>query len=360
MTRTEKATCNVGFIGCGALMNHQHIQNAHNSAVCVVHTLCDIRDEAIESTAAKFPPVKTTKDYRELLADDEVPLVVIAMRPEHHARFAAEALRAGKNVYVEKPLGLTVEDALGVARVVEETGRHLAVGFNRRFAPSYCDLKSAMAGRGALPVISYRIADFERGVRADLSRMVEELCHIFDILSWLTDSEPVRACATVGTHHNDNLVLLTLADGSSASILSTGRASYENPKERIEAYWDCRSASVEDFVEARFYHVPGMPPVKHYAGRKSISVPDDFAGLLGSPGGLEYYLELKRRFQAEWDAFDAGDPHDESVMSQTYGYATAKGWDRALDEMATATIEGRAPRNASATDASTPTNPPPP
>ena len=49
--------CNVGFIGCGALMNWQHIQNAHKSDACVVHTLCDIKPDVLGRTAGKSPPL---------------------------------------------------------------------------------------------------------------------------------------------------------------------------------------------------------------------------------------------------------------------------------------------------------------
>ncbi len=343
-------TCNVGFIGCGALMNNQHIQNAHHSDICVVHTLCDLRPEAIESTGAKFPPVKTTTDYKELLADDDVPLVVIAMNPTMHAPLAIEALASGKNVYVEKPLGHTVEDALQVARAARDAGRHVSVGFNRRFAPAYADLKPFVDDREGSPIIYYRIADHERGGREDTPRIIDEDCHIYDILSWLCDSDPVRIYATAGSHHNDNLITLSFANGSTANILSTGYASLENPKEHLEVFWDHKVAFVEDFIEARYFHIEGAEPVRRYAGRKDVHTPEELVASFAREGGLEESLKSKKAFSDEWEKMERDEPHDKATVSIPVNYIMDKGWGFALDEMALATIDDRAPKNASAID----------
>jgi len=342
--------CRVGFIGCGALMNRQHIQNAHHSEMLQVHTLCDIKEEALESTAAKFPPVRKTADYTELLADADVDLVVIAMRPEFHAKFAVESLRAGKPVYVEKPLGETIEKTREVAAVAAETGLPVAVGFNRRFAPAYNDVKPLLADRVGEPVVFYRIADREIGRRAGNPRLLEEVCHIYDILTWLTDSDPVRVYATEGSHHNDNIVTLSFESGATATILSTGKASLENPKEHLEVFWDNRSAFVEDFIEARYFRLPGMPPLKHYAGRTDVNTPAEVSASFGEPGGLEACLKVKRRFNAEWDKMEAGEPYDKAVTAMPVNYVMDKGWQIALEEMGTAVLEGRSPRNANALD----------
>ena len=342
--------CRVGFIGCGALMNRQHIQNAHHSELLEVHTLCDINPEALESTAAKFPPVKRTDDHTQMLADGEVDLVVIAMRPEFHAKFAIESLRAGKPVYVEKPLGETVEKTREVAAASAETGLPVAVGFNRRFAPAYVDVKPLLENRAGEPIVYYRIADHERGRRAEHPRILEEVCHVYDILAWLTGSEPVRVCATEGTHPNDNVITLAFESGASATILSSGKSSIEAPKEHLEVIWDHRAVTVEDFVEARFYGVPGMPPKRNYAGRRNISTPEAIRLSFGADAGLEALLDARRRFNTAIEQKERGEPHDEEALRMPINYVMEKGWQQALEEMGTAVLEGRPPRNANALD----------
>ena len=341
--------CNVGFIGCGRLMNWQHIQNAHKSDACAVHTLCDITPEALERTASKYPPQKRTADYRTLLADDEVDLVVIATNADFHARFAVEALRAGKHVYVEKPLGRTVEEGREVARAAKEAERHVAVGFNRRFAPAYLDVKAALEAREGPPMFYYRIADHEQGRRTGISRLLDEICHIFDILVWFAGAEPASVYAAEGFHHNDNLIALKFADGSTAAILSSGRATAELPKEHLEVVWDHHAVVVEDFVEARFFDVEGMPPLKRYRGRAYDGGPSEHVERFAEDG-LEALVELRRRAREAEDAQQRGESAPEEIMRLPINYIEDKGWAVALDEMAAAAVEGRAPRNASAVD----------
>ena len=77
-------------------------------------------------------------EYEEVLRDPEVDAVLIASRNQHHAAQSLAALRAGKHVFVEKPMALTrtgMRRALIAA--VDESGKQLTVGFNRRFAPYY-------------------------------------------------------------------------------------------------------------------------------------------------------------------------------------------------------------------------------
>jgi predicted dehydrogenase len=343
-----KTTCNIGFIGCGALMNVQHIQNAHKSTVCTVHTLCDINPEAIAKTAAKFPPRKTTADYKELLADPEVDLVVIAMNPNMHAKLTIEALKAGKPVYVEKPLGESAEEGLEIARLARKKKLPVAVGFNRRFSPAYRDVKACLEGRRGPLLTYYRIADLERGKRADTLRLHVEDCHMFDILTWLVGKEPAAVFATEGAH-NENTVTVQFEDGSSALVLSSGRASPAAPKEHLELVWDRKEVWVEDFVEARFFGLPQMPALKRYRGRAYTGSGSDHVDAFAEKG-LEYYLDLKKKIADAHDEAEAGRKGDPVYMPYPGNYLCDKGWSVALEEMARAVIEGRAPANAGPVD----------
>jgi predicted dehydrogenase len=134
---------------------------------------------------------------------------------------------------------------------VRRTGRRLTTGFNRRFAPAYAELQPRLAPRPGGLTIFYRIADFERWERHDDDRILHELVHIFDLLSFLTGAEPVRVFAAAGSHPNDTVITLAFADRSVATILSAGRTG-PIPKEHLEIHWEDRAVEVESFVEARF------------------------------------------------------------------------------------------------------------
>lgn len=346
----SERNCRVGFIGCGHLMTTQHIQNAYKSDTLEVHTLCDINEERLDEIAALYKPKKKTKDYRELLGDAEVDLVVIAMDPSLHPKFALEALEAGKNVYVEKPLGDTIEEAVEVAQSAKEKGLYVALGFNRRFAPAYVDVKPLMSKREKSALVYYRLADHERGRRSKTNRIHVEACHIFDILHWMLDAEPVEVSAVSGGWHNDDIVTLKFDEGSVAVILSSGRAEIDLPKEHLEAIWDHQAVTVEDFVEARFFHVKDMPEVKRYQGRLYDGEVGDHPERFEKEG-LEALLDVRRKCSAAWDAFEKGDTPPSEYFNLHVNYSPEKGWGLALEEMGRATIEGREPRNANALDA---------
>ena len=129
---------NVGFIGIGspdsrarALYGEFRRTNAMN---CVA--LCDLDARHLEvankmATGHQYSP-KLHKDFRQLLAQSDVDTVVVATPDHWHAIVAIAALKAGKNVYCEKPLTLTVEEAVAMQKAVKETGKTLQTGSQQR------------------------------------------------------------------------------------------------------------------------------------------------------------------------------------------------------------------------------------
>jgi len=338
--------CNIGFLGCGPLNTEQHIQNAANSRLCVVHTLCDVDAERLQQAVRAFNPRKATRDAASMFADPEVDLVVIATRPEYHAQLAIDALQAGKNVYCEKPLGVTSAEARAVAAAAAKVGRHVAVGYNRRYAPSMQDAQKCIQGRSTGLLLNYRLVDHERGGRENHPRLAEEVCHIYDLCAWLCDADPVSVMATVGTHPNDNAILLSFVDGSQATILSSGRGTNAHPKERLEAFWEHHAVFVEDFIRAEFFNIPGIDPVRYYPGRRNDRTPADLVDSLGRSEGLSAMDATRRRFADTWDAKYRGQPYDQVLAEMPVNYCMDKGWAHALEEMAAATMEKRCPGTA--------------
>jgi predicted dehydrogenase len=348
---TEKREkCNVGFIGCGQLMTGQHIQNSHRSNVNRIHTLCDINEERLKFVAGKYPALKTTTKHAQLLADPEIQLVVIAMAPEKHAELALEAIKAGKDVYVEKPMGVSIHEAREIAATAKKLGRRVTTGFNRRFAPAYTDLKKFLNPRDGGLTIFYRIADRERWSRHDSPRILHEVVHIFDILCYFTDSQPVTIYANEGAHFNDNIITLSFADKSIATILSTGRTE-GMPKEHVEIHWDDHSAEVEAFIQSHFNHIPNAPLVKYYGARVSDftsahGVIDKFA----NKDGVDFLRSMLRNGAQVYDDALAGKITKQDVEKSASGYLENKGWAEALDEMGRAILESRQPGNATPSD----------
>jgi predicted dehydrogenase len=150
-------------------------------------------------------------DYHDVLADPAVDAVLIATRHHLHAEMVAAALRAGKHVFVEKPLALTEAELVELEKLIEElwtspTGCPVVfVGFNRRYSPYALRLRALVAERLTPLHLSYRMnAGYlppEHWTQSTEGggRVLGEACHIFDLFRFLVGSPPLNIQAT-GVH----------------------------------------------------------------------------------------------------------------------------------------------------------------
>ncbi len=198
-------------------------------------------------------------DYRQLLAREDINTVLIATRHNAHAAMTTEALRAGKMVFVEKPLAID-EDGLNkvVAAAGQSQGR-VMVGFNRRFSSLSAELKWFLAGTGPLAV-TYRVnageIPKESWIQQDEGggRIVGEVCHFVDTLQFLTGADIEEVFAYQAASGADTLsIVLKFSDGSVGNInyFATGDRSF--PKERIEVYGGGRVAVLDDFRQLEMW-----------------------------------------------------------------------------------------------------------
>ena len=129
----------------------------------------------------------------EILADPDVGVVVVATPHHQHATLTARALRAGCNVFCEKPVALTVDELDDVEAAWQESGKVLLVGFNRRFSPAVRIVRERMEAGGPVH-INYRInagpvdskhwyADRRQG-----GRLLGEVCHFVDTCAAVVDA----------------------------------------------------------------------------------------------------------------------------------------------------------------------------
>ena len=210
--------------------------------------------------AQKFGFSYATTDYQEILRDASIGRVMITTRHNLHGHLVAEALAAGKDVFVEKPLCLT-EDELADIEANYDSSRFLMVGFNRRFAPLAQEVKSCLKGRVTPLVMIYRVnAGYVPGdswvhdPEVGGGRINGEVCHFLDFLLYMADSEPVQVHATaisgsLGKYRpDDNLsITLTLEEGSVGTIIYTAKGSKSFSRERFEVFCEDSVGIIEDF-----------------------------------------------------------------------------------------------------------------
>ncbi|MDQ5809045.1 MAG: Gfo/Idh/MocA family oxidoreductase, partial [Actinomycetota bacterium] len=202
-------------------------------------------------------------DWNAAIDDGEVELVVIGTRHDSHAEIAAAGLRAGKAVFVEKPLGLTQEEIDDVWAAGRENPR-LAIGFNRPFAPLAQKLREQVdAATGPLHV-HYRVSSplpaghWLNDPHEGGGRLLGEGCHMFDFTNWLCGTpERVLAAALpappgVGAPESTT-VTIQYSGGSVATVMYSGVGAKSMPKERVEVLRGGGAWVLDDYVKLTGY-----------------------------------------------------------------------------------------------------------
>ena len=147
------------IIGLGGIAQSQHLPNLLRVPQIDLQVACDMQPDRLRQIADKYSIPRRASDAREVFADPTIEGVIVATRDDFQAPLTIAALEAGKHVYVEKPLATTPEQCDKVVQAQRRSGKHVAVGFNRRFAPAYCQAREVVAGNGGAHNIHYRIAD---------------------------------------------------------------------------------------------------------------------------------------------------------------------------------------------------------
>ncbi len=255
---------NLAFIGAGSYAQGYllpYLPKKDSDVVCkAVMTQSGTTSKRV---AERFGFECCTDREGDILKDPNINTVFIATRHDSHAQYVQKCLEAGKHVFVEKPLCIREEDMAGIRLASEmHSDRHLAVGFNRRFAPLAVELKEQIASdpvsmlyrvnAGAIPHDTW-IQDMEIGG----GRILGEVCHFVDFLTWMCGAAPtcVFACALPDPHGaNDTVTVnLSFANGSIGTVSYFANGSRDLPKEYIEVYSSGLTGVIEDFKEMKVY-----------------------------------------------------------------------------------------------------------
>jgi predicted dehydrogenase len=252
----------VGVVGAGAFARGVLMpQLARHADIRAVATATGMSARA---SAARFGAPVASTDAGAVLEDADCDAVVIATRHDTHGTYAARALRAGKHVFVEKPLALNNAELDEVERAAAEGSGTLMVGFNRRFAPMATEMRARLGDRGPL-VITYRVnagrlprSHWTHDPAVGGGRIVGEVCHFVDFAMYLTGCAPttVQAAAVGGGSEprEDSLAAtLRFPDGSVAVIVYSALGDPALPKERIEVLGEVGAGVLEDFTDLRLY-----------------------------------------------------------------------------------------------------------
>lgn len=228
----------IGLIGSGrrlrSVVNRVLAKGEERLKVVAVY---DPDPLAINEARAQFGEIRVCESEAELLAMEEVGWVFIGSFNHRHAAQAIAALRAGKDVFCEKPLATTLGDCVAVRRAVEETGRIFALGLVLRYSPHYRKLRSLVEAGAIGPLVSfefnetlnffhggYIFGNWRRHRELAGSHILEKCCHDLDLANWLTGSLPIKVASLGGRDFfrpGNAYLTNSLARGAS------GREAYE-------------------------------------------------------------------------------------------------------------------------------------
>lgn len=220
--------------------------------------------------AKKYNISLSTTDYKEILSDAEVDLVLITTRHDSHAGMVRETLQAGKHVFVEKPLALHKEQLKEVEESYERYKKTVNVGFNRRFAPLALKMKQLL-GSGNTPMNI--VATMNAGFIPDSSwvhdmevgggRIVGEACHFIDLCTFLAGSKVSAVCMNAmgknPAENTDNAsILLKYENGTNAVINYFANGSKAYAKERVEVFHEERVLVMDNWRKLKGYGFKGF------------------------------------------------------------------------------------------------------
>jgi predicted dehydrogenase/threonine dehydrogenase-like Zn-dependent dehydrogenase len=251
----------VAFVGAGSFACRQLIPAAKREGLELDRVASGSGLSAV-SAAERFGFERGAGAVEEVLADERAAGVFIATRHDSHGRLTLQALRAGKAVFVEKPLCLTAAELSEIEAELTRPGAPpLMVGFNRRFAPLTETLRVHLAGGTGPTNVLVRVNAGPLAPDHWLNdpdvgggRLLGEGCHFFDLVTTLIPSRPVavsaqgqpaagRPIAAV----EDFAAVIRFHDGSLATILYGTAGARDAGKEVVEAHRGSRSGRIDDF-----------------------------------------------------------------------------------------------------------------
>jgi predicted dehydrogenase/threonine dehydrogenase-like Zn-dependent dehydrogenase len=220
--------------------------------------------------AKKHSISNSTTDYKKILGDADVDLVLITTRHSMHASMVLECIEAGKNVFVEKPLAIKEEELELIIKSYIDNKVNVSVGFNRRFAPLAQKMKTLLGSdQTPMNIVATMNAGF---IPADVwvhdmevggGRILGEACHYIDLCTYLSGSKVMSVCLNAmgesPQENTDNVsILLKYENGTNAVINYFANGSKSYSKERVEVFSQERTLIMDNWRKLQAYGFKGF------------------------------------------------------------------------------------------------------
>lgn len=131
--KKEERCLKVGVLGCGVICQAAHLIGSSKARNIKLQAICDVADDLRDKMAAIYEPVSTYKEYSKMLEDPEVEAIIIGIGDQFHVPCARQAVLKGKHVFIEKPMGVSIEECVELKTLAEQKGVFIQVGHMKRY-----------------------------------------------------------------------------------------------------------------------------------------------------------------------------------------------------------------------------------
>ena len=250
----------VGFIGAGSFAQSYLIPNVKNLNT-TLNTVVTSKGISGKSVAQKFNFLKASTNPDDVLTNKDIQTVFIATPHNSHAKYTINALNENKNVFVEKPLEMTINELNDVKHAYQNSTGKLMVGYNRRFSSLATKIKDEIKSSLEPKVVNIRVnagflekEHWIQNPNVGGGRIIGEICHFVDLAQFFTGSKPVNVSAvSINSENaeltpNDNInITITFQNGSIANIMYLANGDKSLPKELIEVFCGGKVGRILDF-----------------------------------------------------------------------------------------------------------------
>ena len=264
--KLDKDTVGIGIMGPGSFAQTFLLPPLKSDKRVSFTTVCTGSGLTAADIGEQKGFRKAVGSLEEMLEDPETDSLVVATRHNLHAEAVLKSLKAGKSIFVEKPLCLTVAELKEIASATKGSDAFFQVGFNRRFSKASQAAKQFIGTKHPPLTMFYRInaghipRDHWTQTEQGGGRIIGEACHFIDLSQYFTDSNPARVHAFCMDTDDQSLVpqdniviIIKFEDGSVGSIGYFAEGGKALPKERCEITGGGRTAVIDNFTRLEMY-----------------------------------------------------------------------------------------------------------
>lgn len=255
----------LGLIGAGMFARSTMLPEMRDSGLYHFRGLAATGGPASAQAGKMFPFDYVANDCRKLLEDAGIDMIAVSTQHDSHARLIIQALEAGKHVYAEKPLCLTLEELDRIGQAYEKSPGELFCGLNRRHSPLVRQIRKELQTDKTPAVYEYTVnaghlppGHWTQDEKKGGGRIIGEAVHFIDTLqaldgSGLAGMDICFADAAAYPGRDNALITLKFRSGAAGTVLYTSMGSRKYPKEQLRVFSGGAVYELDNYVALHKY-----------------------------------------------------------------------------------------------------------